>query len=267
MTEELETWFAQREGALVAFSGGVDSSLVAALALKFLGAEKTLAVISASPSLKRSDLAVAHNFAAELGLPLRVIVTDELAKSSYADNPIDRCFYCKSTLYEDLAKLKQTSKFARWSVLNGTNMDDLGDYRPGLEAASQFQVESPLADCGLNKADVRALAKELNLPTWDKPASPCLASRIPYGERVTFAKLKQIEEAESLLYDSGFAVCRVRHYGTKAKIEVPREQLGVLDMKLPKLEKQFGDLGFNQVEIDTEGFRSGKLNDVLNKAK
>ena len=215
----LADWFAGAPGALVAFSGGVDSSLVAFLAHHFLGKERALAVISASPSLKMSELDGAKAFARRHGIPVEVIVTREMENPNYTSNPANRCYFCKHTLYTELDEMR--NKYPGWWVLNGQNTDDLGDYRPGLQAAREFEVRAPLGECGLDKAAVRRLAAHFELECWDKPASPCLSSRVPYGQEVTFEKLRQIEKAEAFLNGAGFPVCRVRHYGDTARIELP----------------------------------------------
>jgi uncharacterized protein len=258
----LEKWFAQCPGALVAFSGGVDSSLVAFLAQHFLGRESALAVISASPSLKLSDLDDAKDFAHSADLPLRVITTQEMQNPNYFQNPSNRCYFCKHSLYDELAGLRV--EFPQWWVLNGTNVDDLGDYRPGLQAAEEFEVGSPLADCGINKEGVRALAAHFELKCWDKPASPCLSSRVPYGDAITVEKLRQIENAEAIVLAAGFIINRVRHYGAYARVEVPCQEVqGLMDCRAI-LTSQITALGFERVEFDTEGFVSGKLNRMLN---
>lgn len=261
--QKLIDWFADCPFAVTAFSGGVDSSLVAWLANHILGPEKNLAVISASPSLKLSDLDEARQFAFDNHIPLRVIVTREMENESYLSNPSNRCFFCKQTLYKELEDLAGGIP-GSW-ILNGTNTEDLGDYRPGLEAAKNSCVRSPLAECGFDKAAVRALAAELNLKCWDKPASPCLSSRIPYGLRVTPAKLRRIEAAETWLNDHGFPVCRVRHLEGTARVEVPPEQIPALRALESQLTAAFRSLGFLTVEIDPEGFVSGKLNRALGK--
>lgn len=259
--KQLEAWFAKCPGALVAFSGGVDSSLVAFLAHHFLGRSRAMAVISASPSLKLSELDGAKVFAGQHNLALRVVTTEELLNPNYFQNPSNRCYYCKHTLYDELAGL--LVEFPdRW-VLNGTNTDDLGDYRPGLEAAAEFEVRSPLVDCGIDKSGVRALAAHFNLECWDKPASPCLSSRVPYGEQITAEKLRQIEFAEARVAEAGFPVNRVRHFGTVAKVEVPADRVDELAQLRGKLELQLMELGFERVELDAEGFVSGKLNRAL----
>lgn len=256
----LKSWFEGCSGALVAFSGGVDSSLVAKLAREFLGKERALAVISASPSLKLSDLDGAKAFCLSNDISLRVIRTQEMLNPNYFSNPENRCYYCKSTLYEEMDQL--LAEFPGYVILNGTNRDDLGDYRPGLEAAKQKHVRSPLLECDLDKEAVREMALAFELSCWDKPASPCLSSRIPYGERVTEEKLRRIENAEAWFGDRGFTICRVRHVGEKACVEVPPDRIADLP-SIKEIEMAMELFGFLGVEIDQEGFVSGKLNRAL----
>lgn len=258
----LDLWFREPLGLLVSFSGGVDSSLVAFLARHFLGRDRCLAVISASDSLKMSELDEAREFALRHDIPLEVIATREIDNPDYAANPANRCYYCKSTLYTAMDDLKATHP--GWWVANGQNTDDLGDYRPGLQAAREHEVRAPLGECDIDKSMVRALAARFGLACWDKPASPCLASRVPYGERVTPEKLRRIENAEAVLTEAGFPVCRVRHAGSTARIEVPPDRITELRDRLPDLEPRLLALGFDRVEIDPEGFVSGKLNRALN---
>jgi len=260
----LRDWFGECPGALVAFSGGVDSSLVAFLAQYFLGRGRTLAVISASPSLKLSDLDEAKIFANSHSLSVRVIATREMENPNYFNNPTNRCYFCKHTLYNELAGLRE--EFSGWWVLNGTNSDDLGDYRPGLKAADAFEVRSPLSELGIDKAGVRELAAHFQLDCWNKPASPCLSSRVPYGEQITVEKLRQIEAAEALVKSAGFAVNRVRHYGERARVEVSAEEVGKLHVFRSQIEEEIRALGFSEVEFDEEGFVSGKLNRVIENA-
>lgn len=259
----LKEWFGQCPGALIAFSGGVDSSLVAFLSAQFLGLERSLAVISASPSLKLSDLDEAKQFATRHEIPLRVIETQEMSNPDYFSNPSNRCYFCKQTLYDELDGLR--AEFPGWWVLNGTNADDLGDYRPGLKAADEFAVRSPLSECGFGKDTVRAVAAEFELECWDKPASPCLSSRVPYGDQITVEKLRQIEAAEGLIKDLGFEVNRVRHYGDKARVEVPRDAVSRIRSLETQIESGLKVIGFKQIEFDREGFISGKLNRAILK--
>ncbi len=257
----LKNWFKDCPFAITAFSGGVDSSLVTWLANHLLGPEQNLAVISASPSLKLSDLDAAKHFVLQHAIPMQVIITREMENENYLLNPVNRCFFCKQTLYKELEELA-TRHSPSW-ILNGTNTEDLGDYRPGLQAASDHQVRSPLAECGFDKAAVRALAAELKLECWDKPASPCLSSRIPYGLRVSPTKLRRIETAENWLNEEGFPVCRVRHLEAAARVEVPPDDIPALRKIESSLQDKLKELGFLTVEIDPEGFVSGKMNRVL----
>ncbi len=246
--------------AIVAFSGGVDSSLVAHLAAEALG-DKALAVTSGSASLKRSDLDLAQRLAEQWGMRHRVIVTDELSKPAYRANPINRCFHCKTSLYTALAEIAKQEGIAH--ILNGTNTDDLGDHRPGLVAAKDFAVCSPLVEAGVNKAGVRSLAAHLGLDNADKPQSACLSSRFPYGTRIDVKQLAQVEEAEECLAKLGFRQFRVRHHGEVARLEVAAEEL---DRALALREKLQADLkacGYRFVALDLGGFRSGSLNEGI----
>ena len=258
--ERLESWFTTINGSLTAFSGGVDSALVLYLAHRFLG-DRAVGVIADSPSLKRSDLQQAKDFCAKFGIQLRIIETQELDKESYASNPFNRCYYCKDTLYETMNVL--ADEYPGFTILNGTNTDDLGDYRPGLQAAKERSARSPLAECQIDKSTVRSLALEFHLPNWDKPASPCLSSRIPYGNAVTREKLSQIEAAEQILTKLGFIEARVRHFDKEAKIEVPTKDLPRLQQLGTAPLDAIKALGFETVIIDNEGLVSGKLNRAL----
>lgn len=256
----LENWFAGKPGTITAFSGGIDSTLVFYLSGKFLG-EKAIGCISASASLKRKDLAFAQTFAQRYDLNLEVIETREIHDESYLANPANRCYFCKSHLYHDLTRMSE--KYPGYLLLNGTNTDDFGDYRPGLQAAKEHKVYAPLADCGLNKQDVRDIARHFGLPNWDKPASPCLSSRVPYGNSITEEKLRQIEAAEGILNAYGFEDVRVRHYGAEARIEVPGTELRQLKQHFTAISQSVRELGFTEVSMDEEGLVSGKLNRVI----
>lgn len=255
----LDAWFAASPGVAVAFSGGVDSALVAYWARRTLGRERATAWIADSPSLKRDDLARARDFCAAFDIPLRELATDEVDNPDYASNPIDRCFHCKTTLYTTLAERLAGNTSGVW-ICSGANLDDQGDYRPGLRAAANARVRHPLMECGLGKSLIRELARTHGLPVWNKPASPCLSSRIPYGQPVTRDKLAQIEAAEAWLQRAGFEICRVRHFGVRAVVEVPPGRLVDLRPRAPDLRAAFAALGFTTVDIDPEGFVSGKLN-------
>ncbi|MEZ5277661.1 MAG: ATP-dependent sacrificial sulfur transferase LarE [Opitutaceae bacterium] len=261
--DALEAWFSELKGSLTAFSGGVDSALVLFLSREFLG-DRGIGVIADSPSLKREDLAIAHQFCRSHDITLRVIHPREIDDPNYAANPVDRCFHCKSNLYTELHHIR--SEYPGYTLLNGTNADDIGDYRPGLKAAEENAIRSPLADCGLTKAAVRELARALGLEVWDKPASPCLSSRIPYGQPVTVEKLTRIENAETILAGLGFKQVRVRHFDSTARIEVPAVDLHRLEEALPQITSAFADLGFTAVEMDAEGLVSGKLNRAIGRA-
>jgi uncharacterized protein len=256
----LEDWYLKFEGSITAFSGGVDSSLVLYLSKWFLP-DTSIACISNSESLKRADFQLAGSFCKQYDIPLEVIKTTELNDKNYNTNPSDRCFYCKNHLYTDLKAIQEN--YPGYVILNGTNKDDFTDYRPGLRVASEFEIRSPLAECGLGKQEVRELANHYGLPNWDKPASPCLSSRVPYGQRITIEKLQQIESAEQILNNHGFPEARVRHFGEEASIEVPESQISELKKILPSIEDSIKILGFRVCEIDEEGLVSGKLNRQL----
>ncbi len=248
------------DSALVAYSGGVDSSLVAFLAAEVLGA-KALAVTSGSASLKRSDLALAKRLADEWGMRHRVIVTDELSKPDYRANPVNRCFHCKTSLYTALADIGRQEGFAE--ILNGTNTDDLGDHRPGLIAAQDFAVRSPLVETGVDKAGVRALAAHLGLDNAAKPQSACLSSRFPYGASINAERLAQVEQAEERLARLGFVEFRVRHHEDVARLEIGAKELErALELR-DRLQAEIQACGYRFVALDLGAFRSGSLNEGI----
>lgn len=260
----LENWFRHRKGSIVAFSGGIDSTLVLYLARKFQGRDYSIGVISNSESLKNKDFKLAQSVCTEFDISLRIIKTDELNDTRYSQNPINRCFYCKDHLFHDLQKMK--NEYPGFEVLSGTNYDDLGDYRPGIDAAQKNLVLSPLVDCKITKAEIREIARHFGLPNWNKPASPCLSSRIPYNQAVTIEKLKQIEDAENILNNYGFEDVRVRHFGTFGKIEVQKEDLERLLLIKDKVIAEIKAVGFARIKIDEEGLVSGKMNRVLSSS-
>ncbi len=257
----LEQWFSKRKGSIVAFSGGIDSTLVLFLARKFQGKENAIGVISNSESLKSKDFELARDFCKTFDIHLEVIKTLELADERYNQNPENRCYFCKEHLFHDLQSVKE--KYPEFDVLSGTNYDDLGDYRPGLQAAAKYRVLSPMVDCNLSKEELRQIARFFELPNWDKPASPCLSSRIPYNHQITREKLQQVEDAENILNDYGFKDVRVRHYGTYGQIEVKKDELGKLLLVENEVLEKIKNVGFAELKIDKEGLVSGKLNRVL----
>ncbi|MBS3101162.1 ATP-dependent sacrificial sulfur transferase LarE [Candidatus Woesearchaeota archaeon] len=257
--EELVNSISRLGSAIVAFSGGVDSALVLKAAHDALG-DKAVAVTADSPSLPRRELEETKNTARQIGARHLIIKTKETKNEDYLKNPGNRCYYCKSELY---TKLKLVSEqLGVKNILNGTNFDDLGDYRPGLKAADESNVISPLKDAKITKNEVRQLAKYLGLEIWDKPSSPCLSSRVPYGSEITMEKLAMIEKAENFLKDFGIKELRVRHFGSLARIEVNEADKSAINSNLQLIEKKFNEIGFNEIEISD--FKSGNLNLVLN---
>jgi uncharacterized protein len=249
--------------AITAFSAGVDSTLVAVVAQQELG-EHALAVTAVSPSLAPSELDDAIKLAEQLRLRHRLVQTREVEDERYASNPIDRCYFCKSHLYTELERL--AGELNAQAILNGLNVDDLGDWRPGARAAAERSlVRSPLHEAGLGKADIRALARELGLPNWDKPALACLSSRLPYGDRVTPEKLARVGQAEAALRALGFRQLRVRHFSDRARVEIAPDELPRVAAEGlgQRIESELLALGFPAVEIDPRGYRSGRLNDGL----
>lgn len=247
----------------VAFSGGIDSTVVAKAAQLALG-EAAVAVTGDSASLAAGELDEARELARWIGIRHEVIATDEFSNPDYVRNTADRCYHCKTELYTHIDGL--AARLGVAAVLSGANVDDLGDYRPGMKAAGEHAVASPLAECGFTKADVRALAVQWELPTWDKPATPCLSSRVAYGEEVTPQRLAMIDAAERYLREQGLPVVRVRyHKGDVARLEVPLDALARLceSPLRPALVAHFKVLGFKYVALDLEGFRSGSLNALV----
>lgn len=247
----------------VAFSAGVDSTVVAKAAQLALG-DRAVAVTGTSPSMAEGELAEARELATIIGIRHVIVETSEFSQPEYLRNAPDRCYHCKTELYTQLDQLLPQLGLAY--AANGANADDLGDYRPGLRAANEHHVLSPLAECGLTKAEVRALAREWQLPVWDKPATPCLSSRVAYGEEVTPQRLAMIDQAEQFLRSRGWRTVRVRyHKGDLARLEVPVEALGSLidDSFRQELIARLREIGFKFIALDLEGFRSGSLNQLV----
>jgi pyridinium-3,5-biscarboxylic acid mononucleotide sulfurtransferase len=247
---------------MVAYSGGVDSAFLAATAHRVLG-DRMLAVLADSPSLARRDMEQARAFAQSLAMPLRVIETSELDKPEYQRNDANRCFHCKTELFEGMKALGARLGFS--AIAYGMNADDTRDFRPGQRAAQQHEVLAPLADAGLAKQEIRALAKAAGYTLWDRPAAPCLSSRVEYGRPVTREVLEQVERAEESLRQLGFREFRVRHHGELARVEISRTELPralTLEM-LDAITAELRKAGFQYVTLDAAGFRSGSMNAVL----
>ncbi|MEA5565240.1 ATP-dependent sacrificial sulfur transferase LarE [Anabaena sp. UHCC 0399] len=260
--EKLKLLFAEMEQALIAYSGGVDSTLVAKIAYDVLG-DRALAVTAVSPSLLPEELEDAEIQAATIGIAHKIIQTHEMENPNYTANPVNRCYFCKSELHDNLKPLALELGYPY--VIDGVNADDLHDYRPGIQAAKERGARSPLAEFGVTKLEVRQLSQQLGLPWWDKPAQPCLSSRFPYGEEITVAKLQRVGRAEIYLRKLGWQNLRVRSESDTARIELPPEKIKdfVMLTDLQSVVTTFQNLGFIYVTLDLEGYRSGKLNQVL----
>ncbi len=266
-SKDLTDLLSRHRRVVAAFSGGVDSAFVAYAARTVLGREGVLAVVADSPSIPRRELAGALEFAVRHDIPCEVVETREEDEPGYIANIGDRCYYCKLELFTVLRTTFTSNGFD--AVLCGTNADDISDYRPGLRAADEMNVANPLLEAGLTKEDVRTLSRAHGLETWDKPAMACLASRIPYGEKVSRDKLARIEAAEEVLWEEGFKVLRVRHYGELARIEIGKDEhhrLAEPELR-GRIFEGIRSTGFESVELDSEPYRSGRLNEALEKEK
>ena len=256
---DLDKFISNYKSAIVAYSGGIDSSLVAKIASNVLGKNNALIVIAVSPSLNRKEYEHALNLARKNDWNFRSIFTDEFNNKNYLKNDFSRCFYCKFELYEKLEVILENEKYS--VIFNGTNMDDLNDFRPGNDAAKKKNIVSPLVECKINKNEIRQIAKQIGLPNWDKPAQPCLSSRVPHGVKISMDILKKIEESENFLNDLGFINFRVRIHGDLAKIEVSEHDFEKFsDPETRKnIVKNFKKFGFKYVSLDLMFFKSGNL--------
>ena len=249
------------ERVLVAFSGGCDSAFVLKVARDSLGKEKVLAVIAKSPSLPESELKEAREIAREIDAELLEIETNELENPDYTANPANRCYFCKNELYSHLLSIAERLGFR--FILNGTNQDDLGDWRPGLKAAEEYEIKSPLVEASFTKSEIRETSQALGLSTWSKPQAACLSSRIPYGTAVTSERLKQVEEGEEILKGLGFEVVRLRWLGEKALVEVGADETQIFFRNSETRQKavtRLKALGFQSILVDLHGYRPGRFN-------
>ena len=226
-----------------------------------------LATLANSPSLSRKEYRFAVNFAQEHGIPLQIIRTAEMENPRYLANPANRCYYCKKALFETIEELRKAlskpSEESAWPIFYGANIDDLGDFRPGMQAAREAAIKAPYIDLEFDKQTIRGICGHYGLEIAQKPAMPCMASRIAYGEAVTAEKLNQVEKAEDFLYDLGLRILRVRHHGETARIEVPPQDFDTILAHRDRIRKKFHDLGFVYISLDLDGFKSGSLNAVL----
>lgn len=258
--QRLSNALLDHDRVVVAFSGGVDSSVLAHMALQTLGARRVVAVTAESASLASGELDHCRNLAEAWGLRWRSVRTEEMADARYVANGADRCAWCKTALMDQLGPIAQDLGA---TVVLGVNLDDLGDHRPGQDAAAAVGARFPMVDAALNKSDVRAVARERGLSVWDRPAMPCLSSRIPYGTAVTVDLLSRLDRSEAAVRSLGFDDVRVRHHGDTARIEVPVDALGHAAARAEELVSALTALGYRYVTLDLAGLRSGNLNAAL----
>jgi uncharacterized protein len=265
-TKKLKAYFSGHEGAIIAYSGGVDSALLAYVAHLTLG-NNMLAALADSPSLARREYRHAVAFAKDHDIPLQIIDTREMQNPFYAANRGDRCYHCKKALFERIEELRlqpgNPFSYSSWPIFYGVNLDDLADYRPGMQAADEAAIQAPYLELKMNKTVIRTVCDFLGLKVADKPAMPCMASRIAYGQKISVEKLKQVEAAEDFLGSLGFNVLRVRHHGDTARIEIVPEDFELAVEHRETISQKLHELGFLYVTLDLDGFKSGSLNAAL----
>lgn len=262
--ENLKKYIKELGSAVIAFSGGVDSTFLAKVCKDVLN-DSCLAVTATSSTYPEREFKEALELAKEIGIRHKIIKSEELEIEGFSKNPIDRCYYCKSELFSKLKKVADDEGIEY--VLDGTNADDTGDFRPGRRAAKELGVKSPLLECGFTKDDIREMSKRLGLPTWNKPAYACLSSRFPYGQEITSEKLSMVEKSEEYLLNLGFVGFRVRHHGDIARIELNPDQINMMmDENIrKKVVSKLKEIGFKYVSLDLEGYRTGSMNEAISE--
>jgi len=259
---KLKNILSKMENAIVAYSGGVDSTLLLKVAGEVMG-ENVLAITASSPTYPQKEIKAARDMARNLGIRHITITTDELSNPEFFSNPLNRCYFCKKELFSRLKEIAEKNRIR--FILDGSNYDDRKDFRPGDRAKQEFGIRSPLAEAGLTKKDIRVLSKKMGLPTWDKPSLACLASRFPYGSSLNRAELKMVNKAEEYLHALGFRQVRVRHYGNTARIEVEKSKIPLLVNHSSMVVRKLKRLGYTYITVDLEGYRTGSMNEVLQR--
>ncbi len=259
--KKLKEYLRDLKKVVVAYSGGVDSSFLLKVAFDTLGKENVIAVNAISPTYTEQERKFAEKFCKEFGIKLITIKTDEFKDENFINNPPNRCFWCKKELFGKIEEIRKKYDFN--FIIDGTNKDDEYDYRPGEIAKKIYNVISPLKECGIGKKEIREMSKMMKLPSYNKPQMACLASRIPYGEKITQKKLRRIEQGEDFLYSLGFKLVRVRDYNELARIEVEKNEIKKIIRFKDKITKKFKKIGYKYITVDLEGYRTGSMNEIL----